>query len=173
MNKMKKVLALTLTLATCASMSTTVFADEASDENPFKYGSIVSQEDEKSFGAAMSPKSGTDQLSNNFIKPKSIYNLYNVSLTEFNLFEPLTEYVANREYQDSDTFPSVSCEIGTGFTLSADVNTSVGLDAGFVSEELGFTVGGSYSMHTTQVYPIKCIVWKGDKNCHKMVSEIC
>ena len=72
-------------------------------------------------------------------------------------------------YIPSSSF--AECEFTSGVVFCVDVNTSVGLDAGFVSGELGFTVGGSYSMHTTQVYPIKCI-WSCQMILHMILGAL-
>jgi hypothetical protein len=70
----------------------------------------------------------------------------------FNLFHPLTPYVAARDRDAEVTYSA-----GQSHTISSSISTSVGVEASVVSASIGAEVTGSvtYSASTTVKYPVK------------------
>lgn len=129
----KRLFSSILAISLCLSSGISVFATEQVE---FSKGTIVSSEDEKSFGPTLGYEGGSDSHIEKFIIPitpgKGKYSLKNISKATFNLVEPLTDYLENKEYADKSTWPSVTCEKGDGFTVSADINPSIKLSAVFI-----------------------------------------
>lgn len=167
---LKKFVCLVMVLAVSAVISVPTFAESVSPVNNnahevilSKPGDVIVKDNGKSMDEILKEAKEEKPSINDKTNPATSmflvdhrYSICNISRpSQFNLFDPLSEFVENRYYKSSSDWPSVTVSRGTSTTVGVSVNTSVGVNADVVSAGLGMTVSGSTTLSTSQAYSYK------------------